>query len=55
MVAIADNENFTLLYEVRPGAIDKSFGLHVAKLAMFPKDVIEVLIEIVCDSTISIN
>lgn len=42
MVAVADNDNFTLLYEVRPGVMDKSFGLHVAKLANFPNHVVEV-------------
>lgn len=42
MVAIADDENFTLLYQVRPGTMDKSFGIHVAKLANFPKEVVDV-------------
>lgn len=44
MVAIADNENFTLLYQVKPGITDKSFGIHVAKLANFPQRVVEVII-----------
>ena len=43
MVAIADNENFTLLYKVRPGIMDKSFGIHVAKLANFPSEVVDVI------------
>lgn len=42
MVAIADKDNFTLLYQVRPGVMDKSFGIHVAKLVNFPKTVVEV-------------
>lgn len=42
MVAVADNTNFTLLYQVRPGVMDKSFGIEVAKLANFPDRVIEV-------------
>lgn len=42
MVAVADGENFTLLYQVRSGVMDKSFGIHVAKIANFPEDVVRV-------------
>ncbi|XP_058455640.1 DNA mismatch repair protein spellchecker 1 [Malaya genurostris] len=41
MEAIADKENFTLLYQVQPGVMQKSFGIQVAILANFPKDVVE--------------
>lgn len=44
MEAIADNENFTLMYKVQPGIMDKSFGIHVAKLANFPETVVDVMI-----------
>ena len=42
MVTVADNDTFTLLYQVRPGVMDKSFGIHVAKLANFPEHVVQV-------------
>lgn len=40
MAAVADNENFTLLYQVRPGVMEKSFGIQVARLANFPENVV---------------
>lgn len=42
MAAIVDEENFTLLFQVRPGVMKKSFGIQVAQLACFPAKVIEV-------------
>lgn len=41
MEAVADDENFTLMFKVRPGIMDKSFGIHVAKLADFPSSVVD--------------
>uniref|UniRef100_A0A1B0CAD0 Putative mismatch repair atpase msh6 muts family n=1 Tax=Lutzomyia longipalpis TaxID=7200 RepID=A0A1B0CAD0_LUTLO len=38
--AMVEDSNFILLYQVKPGPMDNSFGIQVAKLADFPPDVI---------------
>ncbi|XP_017477150.1 PREDICTED: DNA mismatch repair protein spellchecker 1 isoform X1 [Rhagoletis zephyria] len=40
MAAVANAENFTLLYQVCPGIMEKSFGIQVARLANFPEAVV---------------
>ena len=39
--AIEENGKVTFLHKVKPGAIDKSYGIHVASLAHLPKSLID--------------
>ena len=38
--ALEEGENITFLHKVKDGAVDKSYGINVARLASLPRDVI---------------
>lgn len=44
VTAVTSNDSITPLFEVKEGECDKSYGIHCARMAEFPEDVIKVLI-----------
>jgi len=39
--AIEENGNLTFMHKIKNGAVDKSYGIHVAKLAGLPEEIIK--------------
>ena len=47
--AIENGDEITFLHKVKPGSVDKSYGIHVAKLAKMPDELLERANEILND------
>lgn len=39
--ALAEGEKLTMLYKVKEGVIDRSYGIHVAEMLKFPEEVLK--------------
>ena len=39
--ALAEGDKLTMLYKVKQGVIDRSYGIHVAEMLKFPKEVLD--------------
>lgn len=38
--ALAEGDQLTMLYKVKEGVIDRSYGIHVAEMLKFPEEVL---------------
>jgi len=39
--ALAEGEKLTMLYKIKEGVIDRSYGIHVAEMLKFPEEVLQ--------------
>ena len=40
MSALAEGDKLTMLYKIKEGVIDRSYGIHVAEMLKFPEEVL---------------